>query len=54
MTTHIDVKFPKTDTRWANEQSRPENKEPEEVEGQSSTDEITRHSEGSLDLWEGR
>ncbi len=54
MITHIDVEFPKIDTRRANEESRPENKKPKEVEGQSSTDEITRHSEGSLDFWEGR
>ncbi len=52
--THIDVELPKTDTRRANEEGRPEKKEPNEVEGQSSTDEIARHSEGPLDLWEGR
>ncbi len=50
MITHIDVELTKTDTRRANEESGPENKEPKEVEGQSSTDEITRHSEGALDF----
>ncbi len=39
MIAHIDVELPKTDTRRTNEESGPENEEPEEVEGQSSSPE---------------